>query len=90
MFGLITGRVGHAQLAARVHGMDLTVPAAKDEAACAVAAKVTGAKMMATDSPQVTMNLRSDSVGELHIIVEATDTGQPPLTAYRRAVVTVD
>ena len=46
--------------------------------------------MTGADSPRVNVSLPPDATGDLHIILEVTDTGQPPLTAYRRAVVTVD
>ena len=42
------------------------------------------------DAAEVTINLPPNVVGDLHVIPEVTDSGQPPLTTYRRVVVTVN
>lgn len=44
----------------------------------------------AADSPQVNVRLLPEAAGDLHIILEVTDNGQPPLTSYRRAAIEVD
>jgi hypothetical protein len=44
-----------------------------------------------TNSPLATVYVPSDSAGQsIHVIVAATDSGQPPLTRYRRAVITAN
>jgi hypothetical protein len=47
-------------------------------------------KMAAADSPECTIDLAPNATGNLHVILEVTDAGRPPLTAYRRVVVTVE
>jgi hypothetical protein len=44
----------------------------------------------APDSPQVNVSLPPGATGNLHVILEVTDNGQPPLTCYRRVVIEVD
>lgn len=46
--------------------------------------------MADSDSPQVMVSLPPDATGELHIILEVTDAGKPPLTSYRRVIISVD
>jgi hypothetical protein len=46
--------------------------------------------MAGADSPQAAVELPPGATGELHVILEVTDAGQPPLTTYRRIVVTVN
>jgi hypothetical protein len=46
--------------------------------------------MTAVDAPEVTVRLPEDATGNLHIILEVSDVGRPPLTAYRRVVVTMN
>jgi hypothetical protein len=43
-----------------------------------------------SNSPQVNVNLSPDATGEIHVVLEVTDNGQPPLTSYRRVVITVN
>lgn len=40
-------------------------------------------------SPQLSISLPAGTTGEIHVILEVTDHGQPPLTSYRRAVIAV-
>ena len=46
--------------------------------------------MTGADSPQAAVALPPSSTGELHIILEVTDAGEPPLTSYRRVILTVN
>jgi hypothetical protein len=41
-------------------------------------------------SPQVSIDLPPRETGDIHLILEVTDNGQPPLTSYRRVIVHVD
>jgi hypothetical protein len=43
-----------------------------------------------SNSPQVNVNLSPDATGEIHVVLEVTDNGQPPLTGYRRVIITVN
>lgn len=46
-------------------------------------------KIERADSPRATLNIPADAIGKsIHIILAVTDNGQPPLTRYRRLVVT--
>ncbi len=40
-------------------------------------------------TPQVAVGLPPDATGDLHIVLEVTDNGQPPLTAHRRMIIRV-
>jgi hypothetical protein len=42
------------------------------------------------NSSQVNVNFPFRVTGDIHIILEVTDNGQPPLTSYRRVVIHVD
>ncbi|HUT94838.1 MAG TPA: nucleoside hydrolase-like domain-containing protein [Thermoguttaceae bacterium] len=42
------------------------------------------------NSPQVNVTLPPDATGEVHVILEVTDNGQPSLTSYRRVVIRVN
>jgi hypothetical protein len=44
----------------------------------------------AANSSQVNVNVPRGKTGDIHIILEVTDNGQPPLTSYRRVIVRVD
>ncbi len=46
--------------------------------------------MTAADTAELAITLPLNAVGELHVILEVTDAGQPPLTTYRRVVVTIN
>ena len=41
-------------------------------------------------SSQGKLTLSPDATGDIHIILEVTDSGQPPLTSYRRVIVEVN
>jgi hypothetical protein len=44
-----------------------------------------------THAATTTVRIPSDAAGEsIHVVVMVTDSGEPPLTRYRRAVITVD
>ena len=43
-----------------------------------------------SNSPQGILSLSPDATGELHVILEVTDDGQPTLTSYRRVVISVN
>jgi hypothetical protein len=42
------------------------------------------------DSPEVAVSLPPKATGDVHLILEVTDNGQPSLTTYRRIVIEVD
>ena len=43
-----------------------------------------------SDSPNATLDIPTDASGKsIHVILEVTDDGQPPLTRYRRVVVAI-
>jgi len=46
--------------------------------------------MAGANSTQVDIRFPPNATGDLHVIFEVTDTGQPPLTSYRRVVIAVD
>jgi hypothetical protein len=46
--------------------------------------------MRAADSAEVTITFPPNAIGDLHVILEVTDAGKPPLTTYRRVVITID
>ncbi|MHB8897552.1 MAG: hypothetical protein ACYC6Y_02260 [Thermoguttaceae bacterium] len=47
-------------------------------------------RMDAADTPELRIGFPPAAVGQLHVILEVTDNGQPPLTSYRRVVVQVE
>jgi hypothetical protein len=47
------------------------------------------ASLSATDGGETTLTLPETGQGELHVILAVTDDGAPPLTGYRRVIVTV-
>ena len=48
------------------------------------------APIRGADRPEAVLSIPKDASGRtIHVILEVTDTGKPPLTAYRRAVVQV-
>jgi hypothetical protein len=48
-------------------------------------------KLLDTDKPDCRVEVPADAAGkEIHIILAVRDTGDPPLTGYRRAIIKVD
>jgi hypothetical protein len=46
-------------------------------------------KIEQADLPRATLSIPADVAGEsIHVVLEVNDNGQPPLTRYRRVVVT--
>jgi len=48
------------------------------------------ATIQSADSPEATVSLPPEGTGDLHVILEVTDNGQPPLSSCRRAIIGVD
>jgi hypothetical protein len=44
-----------------------------------------------SDAPQATLNVPDDASGAtIHVLLEVTDEGSPPMTAYRRVIISVE
>ena len=55
----------------------------KEAGTCPGEVPITG-----TDTAEATINVPPQAAGEIHVILEVTDNGAPPLTAYRRVILT--